>query len=70
MIGILLDIDDSQLDTIEADHPKDCNTCLYKMLKKWLKMVKPEPSWITVVEALKAINNPKLAQKVKLEFCT
>ena len=50
----LFDKDDiTQLDTIEASHPGDAETCCKKMLKLWVEKY-PEATWNDLIESLKA----------------
>ena len=66
----MLGIDSGVLDNIEADNPKNCESCLREMLKVWLKQLDPAPSWRAVVEALDVLGEPKLAQELKQRYCT
>lgn len=59
-----MDVDANELDKIEVENPKDSNNCLVKMLKKWVKMVQPKPSWSTVIEALKGIQENQRAETI------
>ena len=45
--------DITQLDTIEASHPGDAETCCKKMLKLWVEKY-PEATWNDLIESLKA----------------
>ena len=53
-----------ELDTIRADHT-DLLDCLTAMLKAWLKLTDPIPTWRALGEALRAptINVVELANK-------
>ena len=62
IIGTLLDIPETVLDQIEADHPGDCRACVREMIKSWLKQVNP-PSWKDLAEAVDIVN-PHLAKKI------
>lgn len=64
-IGTLLDISEEELDTIEKDNQGSKN-CLREMIKAWLKMVDPEPTWDRLVEAVDVIDQ-KRAQYLKSE---
>ena len=54
-VGVeLFDKDDaSQLDTIEANHPGDAETCCKKMLKLWVEKY-PQATWNDLIESLNA----------------
>ena len=64
VIGTLLGIPEEVLDRIEADHPSNCQLCIRKVIKAWLKQVDPPPSWKNLAEAVSELNNPSLAKKI------
>ena len=64
LIGLWIGVDENELDKIEVDNPNESNMCLVKMLKRWLKMVQPKPSWFTIVDALKGVQEGKLAENI------
>ena len=53
-LGLQLGIEDTDLDVIEENNPKDINTCKRKMFKAWLKIT-PNPSYQQLVEALQTV---------------
>ena len=53
-LGLQLGIEDTELDVIEENSPKDIDTCKRKMFKAWLKIT-PNPSYQQLVEALKTV---------------
>ena len=61
-IGIELEIDTDQLDTIKSvtDDPDDC---LIEMLKVWLKSLDPVPTWVALSEALISEDEYELARE-------
>ena len=65
LLGLWIGVDENELDKIEVDNPNDSNNCLVKMLKKWLKMVQPKPSWSAVVDALRGVQEGKLAENIR-----
>ena len=66
-IGIELDVKVDELDTIKADCDDVANKCLTELLIKWLKRIKPQPTWKALEQALrsKAVNEQELAKKGK-----
>ena len=70
-IGILLDIEDGQLAKVKADNPVNSGNCLREMLRIWLKRVEPQPaSWKDLVDALTDLGEEKLAQQLKVTYCS
>ena len=68
LIGLLISVDESELEKIAADNQSEsnaCNMCLVKTLKRWLKMVQPKPSWSAIVEALNGVQEEKLAEVIR-----
>ena len=63
-IGLWIGVDENELDKIEVDNSNESNMCLVKTLKRWLKMVQPKPLWSTVVDALKGVQEEKLAESI------
>ena len=63
-IGIELGLSVEELDTIRADNT-DLLDCLTAMLKTWLKLTDPIPTWRALGEALRAptINEVELANQ-------
>ena len=53
-LGLLLGIDDTELDVIEENNSKDIDACKRKMFRAWLRIT-PSPSYQLLVEALKAV---------------
>ena len=70
-IGIQLDIDDGQLAKVKADNPRNSGNCLREMLRIWLKSGDPQPaSWKDLVDALTNLGEEKLAQQLKITYCS
>ena len=70
-IGILLDIEDGKLAMVKADNPVNSGNCLREMLRIWLKKVDPQPaSWKDLVDALTDLGEEKLAQQLKVTYCS
>ena len=69
IIGILLEMPDGTLDTIQCDHPNNARQCLLAMLKEWLKIIDPPPSWERMAGAVEQINQKK-AHDLREKYCT
>ena len=52
-IGVFLDVPESTLETIAADHLNQSKNCLRVMLSKWLKQLDPVPTWAALADAVK-----------------
>ena len=50
-LGLQLGIEDTELDVIEENNPKDIDACKRKMFKTWLRIT-PSPSYHQLVEAM------------------
>ena len=66
-IGIFLELEHSELNTIQADYPKSQNS-LREMLNTWLKRVHPEPTWQVVVEAVELLGDQQKAKEIRDKF--
>ena len=53
-LGLQLGIEDTELDVIEENNPKDIDACKRKMFKTWLRIT-PSPSYQQLVEALQTV---------------
>ena len=53
-LGLHLGIEDTELDVIEQNNPKDIDACKRKMFQAWLKIT-PNPSYQQLVEALQTV---------------
>ena len=69
IIGVLLEMPDGTLDTIQCDHPNNARQCLLAMLKEWLKIIDPPPSWERMAGAVEQINQKK-AHDLREKYCT
>ena len=63
IIGTFLDIPEQILDQIESDHRGNCQRCVREVIKSWLKLDDPPPSWKNLAEAVHEVN-PSLAKKI------
>ena len=66
-IGVQLEI--SNLDTIETKHHGDPHNCLLGMLGTWLKRVNPPPTWSAVIKAVEFLGNEQLGKDLKENYC-
>lgn len=66
-IGVQLEI--SNLDTIETKHHGDPRACLLGMLGTWLKRVDPPPTWSAVIEAVEFLGEEQLGRKLREKYC-
>lgn len=66
-VGVFLRLSSGQLSTIEADNDKSADR-LREMLKGWLKLVNPPPSWEELVEAVEVIDASK-AKEICDKYC-
>lgn len=62
-LGLQLGIEDTELDVIEENNPKDINVCQRKMFKAWLKIT-PSPSYQQLVEALYTVGEISEADRL------
>ena len=53
-LALQLGIEDTELDVIEENNPKDIDACKRKMFKTWLRIT-PNPSYQQLVEALQTV---------------
>lgn len=67
-IGILIGVDSRTLDALKATHKDACQSCLREMLKVWLKITQPPPTWSTIVEALTHLGDEQLAIYLKQKY--
>ena len=67
-IGLALGIHSAELDAIEAEYDS-LNRRFKEMLKQWLKMASPPPTWEGLVKALqsKTVGHLQLAKSIAAE---
>lgn len=70
-LGLRLGLQASVLDAITARCMQDPEVCLREMLKEWLKLGDPTPTWRELLKALKsrAVGEAALAKRLKAEHC-
>ena len=67
-IGIFLELEHSELNTIQADYPNQSRNCLREMLNTWLKKFDPEPTWQAVAEAVELLGDQQKAKEIRDKF--
>ena len=63
-IGILLGVEDSDLRTIKSNNPNNCRGCLREMLRKWLSIVDPQPTWSVLFNAVTDLGMKEIANTI------
>ena len=66
-IGLQLGLEESELNTIEYNNPRDLKACVRNMFSQWLRSTK-EPSYQVVLEALIAAGDESAAQELCHKF--
>ena len=69
-IGIELGFLKADLDEIKKVRSDDPAACQYELINRWLKTINPDPSWSSLVDALRAppVDEQKLAAEGMLFF--
>ena len=60
-VGIELEIDDRLLIQIRKDYPGDSKQCLKEVLREWLQINNPPPSWEAIAQVMADIGEDELA---------
>ena len=68
-LGILLGINDGQLKQINLDKAGDSKACLREMLRVWLSLVAPPPSWSAMADALDTLGHEDIAIHLRSTYC-
>ena len=68
LLGVFLNLDSSFLRVIEMDNPQNTKVCLMEMLQYW-QQHDPQPSWSTLVKALRELGEEKLGENIKEKYC-
>ena len=68
-IGIMLDLEQGQLNTVKADHGSDSESYLRGMLQVWLSQVEPLPTWSAMAQAIENVGHPDLAKHLRTKYC-
>ena len=67
LLGIYLDIPESDLEKIKYENPCSVTDCKREMLSTWLRR-NPQPTWAVIVTALSDIGRRSLAYKIALKY--
>ena len=67
-LGILLEIESHRLESIKTEEHHNTQNCLREMLKTWLKMINPPPSWSAITNALECIGDEQLARNLRSKY--
>ena len=67
-IGILLEIEEGQLNKVKVDNAGNSGGCLREMFKIWRKKVDPKPSWSSMAEALEVLREESLAKHIRENY--
>ena len=67
-MGILLEIEPHRLESIKTEEHHNTQNCLREMLKIWLKMINPPPSWSAITNALEYIGDEQLAHDLRTKY--
>ena len=67
-IGILLEIESHRLESIKTEEHHNTQNCLREMLKIWLKMINPPPSWSAITNTLECIGDEQLARNLRSKY--
>ena len=67
-IGILLEIESHNLESIKTAEHHNTQNCLREMLKIWLKMINPPPSWSAITNALECLGEEQLASDLRSKY--
>ena len=66
-IGTLLDVPQEKLESIKHDYNL-ASDCLREMVKAWLKMIDPPPTWQQLVDAVASVD-PARAEAICRKYC-
>ncbi len=66
-LGLELEIEDSELQAIELDNRHDVQGCKRKMVQKWMSTPRLKPTWVSLVKALRRINEVSVAARITEE---
>ena len=68
-LGIQLGLQPELLNSIERNYSKDSQRCCVEMFKEWLVNSELEPSWSSLIEALKSDFVSRRDMACELERC-
>lgn len=67
-LGTQLELQASTLNRIKKDNPSDSRACLSDALEQWHRQ-NPKASWENIANALKMMDENRLAEKIQKEHC-
>ena len=67
-IGIYLFLPMAILKLIAAEHHRDPQTCLIRMLEVWLNTVNPPPTWSAIIETVEFLGEEQLGQELREKY--
>lgn len=67
-LGTQLKLQISTLNRIKKDNPNDSRACLSDALEQWHRQ-NPKASWENIANALKMMDENRLAEKIQKEHC-
>ena len=68
-LGILLEIPEGTLATIDERKMGDPQQCLLEMLEWWLKRMDPPATWSAIAEAVRFLGEEQLAEDLLHRYC-
>ena len=66
-LGLQLGIEDTELDMIEENNPKNIDVCKRKMFKTWLRITS-SPSYQQLVESLQTVGEIREADRLSKKY--
>ena len=67
-IGTLLGIESRRLESIKTAENHNPQNCLREMLKTWLKMIDPPPSWKAITDVLEYLEEEQLVCDLRSKY--
>ena len=70
-LGIALELGYSTLEEIEANNPNNVESCMAKVIARWLDARSSPLTWETLCDALRSdlVDCPVLAQDIEEKYC-
>ena len=67
-LGVQLDVPISKLNEIRCNNSSDVRQCKLVMLQEWQRRPTLKPSWCTLVDALRKMEENVIADKIAQQF--
>ena len=67
-LGVELDVPLNKLDEIRCNNSSDVYQCKLLMLQEWQRRPTLKPSWCTLVDALRKMEENVIAEKIAQQF--